>query len=127
IVRECAVDRKWVPSRVFGRPSCDDVVRFVRGEKMATFEALSDEISAAWQFPTYYGENWPALDEMLKSVIEWTPPHQDSLTPSDAYVFLVKNTHLVMPSAGDDVLGILYQILSDTGKYYAAHQDNGPI
>jgi hypothetical protein len=40
-------------------------VRFLRGRKMRTVTALFDEVSAACQFPYYFGENWPAFSECL--------------------------------------------------------------
>jgi len=40
-------------------------VRFVRGNKMRSVDSLFDEISAALQFPHYFGENWPAFAECL--------------------------------------------------------------
>jgi len=48
------------------------VVRLVRGAKMRTTARLFDEISAAFQFPCYFGENWDALDECLND-IDWLP------------------------------------------------------
>jgi RNAse (barnase) inhibitor barstar len=45
-------------------------VRTVRGHKMRSVDALFDEVSAALQFPSYFGENWPAFDECL-SDMEW--------------------------------------------------------
>jgi len=43
----------------------DIAVRFVRGHKMRGTDAVFDEISAAYQFPYYFGANWPALAECL--------------------------------------------------------------
>ena len=45
-------------------------VRFVRGSKMRTANALFDEIAAACQFPYYFGENWAALAECLGD-LDW--------------------------------------------------------
>lgn len=41
------------------------VARVVRGKKSRTVSHFFDEISAALQFPYYFGENWAALDECL--------------------------------------------------------------
>ena len=41
------------------------VIRFVRGRKMKSVSTLFDEVSAAFQLPYYFGENWDALDECL--------------------------------------------------------------
>jgi hypothetical protein len=46
------------------------LVRTVRGAKCRTVDAMFDEVSAAWQFPYYFGENWGAFDECL-SDLEW--------------------------------------------------------
>ena len=45
-------------------------VRFVRGGKMRTADALFDEIAAACQFPYYFGENWAAFAECLGD-LDW--------------------------------------------------------
>lgn len=47
-------------------------VRTVRGSKMLTEDQLFTEVSAALQFPYYFGENWPAFDECLAD-LEWLP------------------------------------------------------
>jgi len=47
-------------------------VRVVRGRKMRTVQGLFDEIAAALQFPYYFGENWPALNECLADM-DWLP------------------------------------------------------
>jgi hypothetical protein len=45
-------------------------VRFVRGHKMRTLDGLFDEVSAACQFPYYFGENYAALAECLGD-LDW--------------------------------------------------------
>ncbi|HEY2213168.1 MAG TPA: barstar family protein [Bradyrhizobium sp.] len=50
-------------------------VRFVRGNKMRRVDPLFDELSAAFQFPHYFGENWAALADCLGD-LEWLgAPH----------------------------------------------------
>jgi RNAse (barnase) inhibitor barstar len=44
----------------------------LRGEKMRSFASLYDEISAALQFPYYFGNNFNALQECLVD-LEWYP------------------------------------------------------
>ena len=45
-------------------------VRFVRGNKMRTLDGLFNEVSAACQFPYYFGENYAALAECLGD-LDW--------------------------------------------------------
>lgn len=46
------------------------VVRAVRGRKARTLEALFDEFAAAFQFPYYFGENWPAFRDCITD-LDW--------------------------------------------------------
>jgi hypothetical protein len=48
------------------------MVRVLRGHKMRTTEALFNELGAALQLPSYFGENWPGLDECLAD-LSWMP------------------------------------------------------
>ena len=45
-------------------------VAYLRGSRCKTEDDFFKEISAALQFPDYFGENWPALDECLCD-LEW--------------------------------------------------------
>jgi RNAse (barnase) inhibitor barstar len=45
-------------------------VRFVRGHKMRNINAAFAELSAAFQFPYYFGENYDALAECLGD-LDW--------------------------------------------------------
>lgn len=44
------------------------VVRAVRGSKSGTAAAFFDEIAAAMQMPTHFGENWDALADCLNDL-----------------------------------------------------------
>ena len=46
---------------------------YLRGARCTTEDAFFNEISASFQFPYYYGENWPATDECLCD-LEWLNP-----------------------------------------------------
>jgi hypothetical protein len=50
-------------------------VRGVRGRKMRTTQALFDEVSAALQFPHYFGENWHAFEDCICD-LDWLLPSQ---------------------------------------------------
>ena len=43
-----------------------------RGQKMQTCDSAFDEMSAALQFPYYFGNNWNAFDECLNDP-DWMP------------------------------------------------------
>jgi hypothetical protein len=63
-------------------------VRLVRGLKMLRTPALMDEVSAAMQFPYYFGANWAALDECLAD-LEW-------LRPGAGYVVVAADADAVL-------------------------------
>jgi RNAse (barnase) inhibitor barstar len=63
------------------------VCRVIRGRQSRSTQRFFDEISAAFQFPYYFGENWNAFDECLCD-LEWLPAR--------AYLVLVSNAvHLL--------------------------------
>jgi hypothetical protein len=51
----------------------------VRGRKMRTRNALYDELGAALQFPSYFGENWNAVHECAPSTYS---AHRDVAQPT---------------------------------------------
>ena len=87
-------------------------VRLVRGEKMQTMEELFDEFAAAFQFPTYFGENWAALDECL-SDLDWLP--------AEGYVTAVSNTALVLGKEDTEDQAVFFRLLSRICSYWAQH------
>lgn len=65
-------DHKRAAEEVRGWGEAGLTARLVRGRKMRTVSKLFDEVSAALQFPYYFGENWPAFDECLADM-DWLP------------------------------------------------------
>ena len=54
-------------------PVRESLIRTIRGRKCRTVTALFDEMGAALQFPYYFGENWDALDEVLRDLTDIAP------------------------------------------------------
>ena len=46
-------------------------VAFIRGKRCKSKASFFREFSAAMQFPSYFGENWDALNECLQDLNEW--------------------------------------------------------
>lgn len=70
-------------------------VRVLRGRKMATDQQLFDEVAAALQFPSYFGENWDALEECLCDL--------EGMRPEAGYVLVVEDPAQVLASEGDSL------------------------
>lgn len=45
-------------------------VSYLRGKHCKTEDDFLIEVAASFQFPYYYGENWPAFDECIQD-LEW--------------------------------------------------------
>lgn len=86
-------------------------VRSVRGAKMRSTAALMDEVSAALQFPYYFGENWAALDECLADM-EW-------LMPSKGLVLVVRDADLVLCEEEVEELESFVAALRNASDEYA--------
>jgi hypothetical protein len=101
------------------------LVRSVRGGKSRTVERMFDEVSAAWQFPDYFGENWPALNECIAEM--------DWLDPGRGIVFVVREPELFLVDepAGDlaDVVDVLIGAHDDYRQAIArgAWWDRAPV
>lgn len=50
----------------------DTVLRYVRGKRMCKLDAMFDEFAATFQFPYYFGHNWPAFDDCMED-LDWLP------------------------------------------------------
>jgi RNAse (barnase) inhibitor barstar len=85
-------------------------VRVLRGHKMRTAQALFDEVGAALQFPDYFGENWPALDECLTD-LAWMPAHR--------YVLVVVRSLDVLMNEKRDMLHLFGDVLADAAEEWA--------
>lgn len=94
----------------------DIVARIVRGKKCSTVKDLFNEISAALQFPYYFGENWDALDECITD-LEWIP--------GNGYLLFIPDADMVLTNSGRD-FQIFVDVLQNAGKEWAESQENNP-
>jgi hypothetical protein len=77
---------------------------------MRTVEALFDEVGAALQFPYYFGENWPALDDCITD-LEWVPRRA-------GYVLVLTDADVVLDDESD-ALNVLCRVLTDAVAEWA--------
>jgi RNAse (barnase) inhibitor barstar len=91
------------------------VVRIVRGPKMRIEPHFFDEVSAALQFPYYFGENWDALDECLND-LDWLP--------GNAYLIIVSDASSML-SEDPGQLDTLVKVLKRTCAEWAAGRIEG--
>jgi hypothetical protein len=96
-------EERSIGTAMFGWREARLTVRTVRGNKMLTEPQLFDEFAAALQFPAYFGENWPALDDCL-SDLAWLPPEV-------GYVLVVSEPLRVL-EVSPDSLPVLVRLLA---------------
>jgi hypothetical protein len=100
-------------------------VRVLRGSKMRTEATMFDEISAAFQFPYYFGENWPALAECIQD-LEWLPT-------DSGYVILITDPELTLSLEPDFGASVLIRTLLQARRIWGLpveegeYWDRGPI
>lgn len=96
--------------RVLRQRDPNAVIRFVRGRKATTPQALFDELYAALQFPPYCGENWNALAECATDLrIEAPYPH----------VLMVRDASHLLEAAPAGELGVFLSVLSGVQEAWA--------
>jgi len=66
-------------------------VRWLRGKKMASYSDMFDEVSAALQFPWYFGGNSAAFDECMAD-LSWLPPGPIAICIDDLSLVLAKDS-----------------------------------
>lgn len=85
------------------------IPRIIRGKKCITVDKLFNEFAAAFQFPCYFGENWPAFDELIND-LDWLP--------GQGYLVFISNFDEVLVKHDED-FKVLINILSETAKEWA--------
>ncbi|MCD4851424.1 barstar family protein [Arthrobacter sp. AK01] len=70
-----------------------------------------DEFGAALQFPRFFGENWPALDECLND-LDW-------LLPAGALVLIIQDASVVLANEDQKELHTLTGVLKTAVSTFA--------
>lgn len=91
-------------------------VAIMRGSRMRSWENFINEVATALQFPWYYGENWPALDECINDL---------SWLHSDAYVMVVTNSEFILISENEDIRHAFGRLLVGTCEEWSMPADEG--
>ena len=101
------------------------VIRTVRGIKSKTVETFFDEVSAALQFPYYFGHNWAAFEECIVD-LDWVE--------GDSYLIMVSDGASLLMDADPDEFRILLRLLNDANSnwltpnaYHARNRDPTPF
>ncbi|PSS43276.1 hypothetical protein C6401_12765 [Arthrobacter woluwensis] len=96
----------WIKSR---RDHGFAVVK-VRGRKSATISDFMNEISAAFQFPEYFGENWAALDECLADL--------DPLPSREGIALVITNAGAFLSNEPGSALATFIGIVQEAMRTY---------
>lgn len=65
MVHYCKMSKDEIYQMLFRASDSGSYISYIRGSRCQTEEAFFYEISASFQFPWYFGENWAALDECM--------------------------------------------------------------
>ena len=61
----CSISKNKLYSKIYTESHQGTYVSYLRGTRCVDETAFFHEVSASFQFPCYFGENWAALDECL--------------------------------------------------------------
>ena len=69
-ITHTSISNEQIYSKLFSEAQLGSYTSYIRGRRCETEDAFFREISASFQFPWYFGENWAALDECICD-LEW--------------------------------------------------------
>ena len=69
-IQYCCLNEQEVYHKLYQEAQNDAYTAYWRGTRCCTEKDFFHEASASFQFPYYFGENWPALDECITD-LEW--------------------------------------------------------
>ncbi len=65
MINICAMTAEEAYKKFYNASQQDFYVAYWRGKRCVDEDAFFREASASFQFPDYFGENWPAFDECI--------------------------------------------------------------
>lgn len=83
---------------------------------MRTLDGLFAEISAALEFPAYFGQNWAALDECLADL---------SWLPAKTYVLLVRDSMELLTAESPHQFEVFLKVLKAAASEWAEPVEAG--
>lgn len=110
----------------FTWPLCDESqiaieFRTVRGSSMRDQDGLFAELSAAWQFPPYFGWNWNALDECINDLdwLAWLEGIHHMRPHPDVFVMLISDASQLLMHEDEAAFNAFVHLLHNAGEEWA--------
>lgn len=69
-IRYCSLPYQDIYYKLWSESRAGSYISYLRGKRCQTDEDFFCEISASFQFPAYFGENWNALNDCLGD-LDW--------------------------------------------------------
>ena len=69
-INHCKVSKDEAYNKLYRAAQAGAYTSYLRGERCINEQAFFYEVSASFQFPWYFGENWAAFDECICD-LEW--------------------------------------------------------
>ena len=101
LVLDTRADFFWSAQRWYLYDKCRVGSRIIRGWKSHTAKSFFDEFAAAFQLPSYFGENWNAFDECIND-LDWMP--------ASAYIVFISDVDQVLPGEPIDFNILIRQL-----------------
>ena len=87
----------------------DVLVRVVDGESVQDVDSLFSVMAREFNFPDYFGENWPAFNECIRSL---------SWLPARAYLLVFQNSEFLLKDSQPD-RAVFMKVMRDAGRRWA--------
>ena len=92
-IKLCSLDKDEIYHQLYLEAKTQTYTSYLRGKRCKNEDAFFYEISASFQFPDYYGENWPSTDECLCD-LEWISPSKIFIVVEEFKCMLSEQPHL---------------------------------